>query len=294
MILKHIVENSNKTINEIIKEEFHLSNRLFVKLLNTHRIYLNNIKIDTRKTAKIGDEITIDLEYDEDNSNIIPKKMNLDILYEDEGLLILNKPVGIAVHPSILHYEDSLANGIKYYFDSIGLHKKIRPVNRLDLNTSGIIVFAKNEYIQECLIRQMENGTFRKEYMALAEGHFENKHGIIDAPIARKGNSIIERCISEDGQKALTEYTVLNEYIQESNTYSLVKCHLLTGRTHQIRVHLAYIGHPLVGDTLYGKPSPLFQGQALHSSNVSFIHPISKEPISIYSDIKIWTDTFFK
>lgn len=281
MILRYIVKNNTKNINQILNEEFKFSNRLFVKLINMHKILLNNQPVDTRITPQINDEITIDLSYDEDNSNIIPKKMNLDILYEDDCLLILNKPAGIAVHPSILHFQDSLSNGIKYYFDSIGIHKKIRPVNRLDLNTSGIIVFAKNEYIQENLIRQMADGTFFKEYLALAEGHFENKKGIIDAPIARKENSIIERCVLQNGQKAITKYEVLKEY----EDCSLVKCHLLTGRTHQIRVHMAYIGHPLVGDTLYGHKSDKINRQALHSSKVSFLHPVTKKPIEICLDL---------
>ena len=281
MILKYKVMDKNKTINQIIKEQFNPSNRLFVKLLNLQRIFLNGKVIDTRNTASIGDELSIDLNYDEDNSNIVPKKMQLDILYEDEGLLILNKPAGCAVHPSILHYEDSLSNGIKYYYDSIGLHKKIRPVNRLDLNTSGIIVFAKNEYIQENLIRQMSNGTFKKEYLALAEGHFENSCGIINAPIARKENSIIERHISPDGQTAITEYTVLKEY----ENYSLVRCILHTGRTHQIRVHMAYIGHPLLGDTLYGHSSSLINRQALHSYKISFLHPITNKMFELHVDV---------
>ena len=127
----------------------------------------------------------------------------------------------------------------------------------------------------------MADGTFFKEYLALAEGHFENKKGVINAPIARKENSIIERCISLDGQKSITEYEVLEEY----ENCSLVKCHLLTGRTHQIRVHMAYVGHPLVGDTLYGHKSDIINRQALHSSKVSFLHPVTKKPIEILSSL---------
>ncbi len=285
MILRYIVKESNKTINQIINEQFHLSNRLFSKLINSKNIFLNKKTVDTRIIANIYDEITVDLNYDEDNSNIVPKKMNLNTLYEDEGLLILDKPAGIAVHPSILHYEDSLSNGVRYYFDSINFKKKIRPVNRLDFNTSGIIIFAKNEYVQENLIRQMKLGTFSKEYLAVVEGHFKEKNGIVDAPISRKIGSIIERCISENGQNAVTEYEVLKEYKNEDNTYSLIKCHLLTGRTHQIRVHMAYIGHPLLGDTLYGNSSKKINRQALHSSKISFIHPVTNEYFELCSNL---------
>lgn len=276
MVLKYKVTENNKTINEIIKNEFNLSSRLFYKLIHNREVYLNSAPVDTRQIAKIGDIITIDLNYDEDNSNIVPLKMELNIIYEDDALLILNKPAGIAVHPSILHYDDSLANGVRYYFDNINLKKKIRPVNRLDFDTSGLIIFAKNEYVQENLIRQMQNNTFHKEYLCLAEGIFENSKGTINAPIDRKPNSIIERCVSPDGKMAITHYEVLKSF----DNYSLVKCILETGRTHQIRVHLAYIGHPLLGDSLYGHPSDIINRQALHSYKISFLHPISNKEIN--------------
>ena len=281
MVLETIVNENNKTINQILQENFEFSNRLFSKLLRNKRVKVDDKITDTRKIAKIGEKITIDLDYEEENSNIISKKIKLDIVYEDEGLLVINKPAGIAVHPSILHYEDSLASGVKYYFEQNGIYKKIRPVNRLDLNTSGLIVFAKNEYIQENLIRQMERNTFTKEYLAIVQGTLENEKGVIELPIARKEKSIIERCVSENGQKAITEY----EVVKKLNGYSLIKCRLLTGRTHQIRVHMAYIGHPLLGDTLYGEKSDLINRQALHSFKISFIHPITKKEIQLTSDI---------
>lgn len=287
MILKHTVKENGKTINQIIKQEFNLSTRLMNKLIKNKKIFLNNKNIDTRNIAKTGDIITIDLNYDEDNSNIVPTKMNLDIIYEDDGLLILNKPAGIAVHPSMLHYKDSLSNGVKFYFDSIGLNKKIRPVNRLDFDTSGLIIFAKNEYVQENLIRQMENGSFHKEYLCLAEGKFKKTAGSINAPIARKQNSIIERCVNENGKPAITNYEVLKTY----DNFSLVKCILETGRTHQIRVHMAYIGHSLIGDTLYGNgKSNIIERQALHSYKISFLHPVTSELMNFVCDISFIKD----
>ena len=197
------------------------------------------------------------------------------------GILVVNKPAGIAVHPSILHYEDSISSGVRFYFDSIGLKKKIRPVNRLDLNTSGLVIFAKCEYIQDCLNKQMQNKSFIKEYLALANGIFENKTETISLPIARKEGSIIERCISSNGQISITHYEVLKEY----PSYSLVKCTLETGRTHQIRVHMSAIGHPLLGDTLYGKYSNLISRQALHCYKLKFIHPINKTLIELESEL---------
>lgn len=180
-----------------------------------------------------------------------------------------------------MHYNDSLCNGVKFYFDSIGLKKKIRPVNRLDLNTSGLIIFAKCEYIQECLIKQMANNIFVKEYLAIVDGIFENKCGTIKLPIARKPNSIIERCIDRSGKMSSTHY----EIVKEIKNYSLVKCTLETGRTHQIRVHMSYIGHPLIGDSLYGTSSNLINRQALHSSKIKFIHPISNKEIILDSNL---------
>ena len=282
MILEYIIENNKyQNINKILKQEFHISSRLLHKLIAHKHIFLNNVITDTRNIVTSGDIVTVNLDFEEESENIISTQIDLNIIYEDDALLVLNKPAGIAVHPSILHYTDSLSNGVKFYFESIGLKRKIRPVNRLDLNTSGLIVFAKNEYIQECLIQQMKENIFKKEYVAIVNGRFEKIRGTINLPIARKENSIIERCISPAGQEAITDY----EVIQEFDKFSVVECSLKTGRTHQIRVHMAAIGHPLLGDTLYGSTSNLINRQALHSYKVSFIHPINHEQITLCCDL---------
>lgn len=179
----------------------------------------------------------------------------------------------------MLHYEDSLSNGVKWYFDSVNLHKKIRPVNRLDKDTSGVVIFAKNEYVQECLIKQMKTNTFIKEYIAICNGLLPCESGIINARIARKPGSIIERCVSDDGDVAITHYKVLKT--NSKSNLSVVQLRLETGRTHQIRVHLAYLGNPILGDTLYGNKSSLIERQALHSYKVEFIHPITHIKISL-------------
>ena len=276
-----VIDNKYTNINQILKQEFKLSARLMHKVISNKLVLLNNIPIDTRTSPANGDIIKVDLNYEEENDNIVPTKMELDILYEDDGLLILNKPASIAVHPSILHFSDSLSNGVRFYFDSISLKKKIRPVNRLDLDTSGIIIFAKNEYIQECLIQQMNSHILKKEYIAIVSGILNDKSGTINLPISRKDGSIIEGCISENGQIAITDYSVINE----SNNMSVVKCVLQTGRTHQIRVHFSAIGHPLIGDFLYGYKSDFINRQALHSYHISFIHPISNKIINIYCEL---------
>ena len=282
MILEYIVkDNKYQNINQILKQEFNISARLLHKLIVEKHVLLNGCIVDTRNSIVDGDIVTVNLDFEEESENIVPTKMKLDIIFEDDGLLILNKPAGIAVHPSISHYQDSLSNGVKFYFDTIGLKRKIRPVNRLDLNTSGLIVFAKNEYVQESLIQQMNNHIFKKEYTAIVSGHFEDLSGTINLPIARKENSIIERCISPTGQEAITDYSVLREY----SDCSIVKCSLKTGRTHQIRVHMAAIGHPLLGDSLYGMPSPFINRQALHSYRICFVHPVSHKSLEFICEL---------
>ena len=267
-----------KTLKEVLKAYFKISDRLLLKLKKNDKILLNSEITYMHHPVKGNDIIEVFLDLEEDNSNIVPTKMDLDIIYEDESYIVVNKPAGIPIHPSMEHYEDSLSNGVKYYFDKISLKKKIRPVNRLDRNTSGLVIFAKNEYIQERLIEQMKNNLFYKEYIAICEGKFKNTKGIINAPIARKENSIIERCVSENGDIAITEYEVLN-YNSEGN-YSVVKCILKTGRTHQIRVHMSSIGHPLLGDTLYGHESSKINRQALHSYKMSFVHSVDQKKIT--------------
>ena len=281
MKIEYKIENNKITINQILQNELKISSRLLFKLIKNNTILLNENICDTRNIPDIGNILSIDFNYEEDNSNIIPNKIDLNIIYEDDWILVVNKPAGIAIHPSILHYSDSLCNGIRFYFDTIGLKKKIRPVNRLDLNTSGLVVFAKCEYIQECLISQMKNNEFKKEYLAICKGYFEKKLGTINLPIARKNDSIIERCISENGQPSITHYEVLKEF----NNYSLIKCILETGRTHQIRVHMSAIGHPLLGDSLYGSISDLIDRQALHCYKLNFVHPVNKNLMDLYSEL---------
>lgn len=281
MKLEYIVKNNQFTINQILQNELQISSRLLYKLIRLKRIFLNGELCDTRKKVLKDDVISIDFNYEEDNSNIIPTRIDLNIIYEDNWLLIVNKPAGIAIHPSILHYSDSLSNGIRFYFDSISLNKKIRPVNRLDSDTSGLVIFAKCEYIQECLILQMKKHIFQKEYLAICKGRFDVKSDTISLPIARKENSIIERCISKDGQISITHYEVLKQF----NDYAFVKCILETGRTHQIRVHLSAIGNPLIGDSLYGSSSNLINRQALHCYTLKFIHPITKQNLEILSEL---------
>lgn len=278
MNFKYIV-NSDKysNVKELLKVKFKFSERMIIKLKKEKRIFLNNSPVYISAPLNIHDVIQIDMDFVETADNIQPTQMNLKIIYEDEYLLILNKPAGLPIHPSANHFSDSLSNGVKYYFDTKNLAIKLRPVNRLDKDTSGIVIFAKHPYIQECLIKQMKNKKFCKNYLALVSGIFSPKNGTINAPITRKDNSIIERTIdlssTLDKEQAITHYKTL-EILKNA---SLVEFTLETGRTHQIRVHSKFMNCPLIGDTLYGNPSTLISHQALHAYKISFYHPITNE-----------------
>ena len=285
MNLKYCIQPNDNYFNikELLKVKFQISDRLLIKLKKNKKILLNGSPTFVDYNLKPFDTVEIIIDFEEESENIVSLEMNLDIIYEDEYYLVINKPAGLAVHPSILHYNNSLSNGVKYYFEQNDIKKKIRPINRLDKDTSGIVIFAKNEYIQEYLVREMKDNIFYKEYIAVCEGIFEENEGTITFPIARKENSIIERCVSLNGDIAITHYKVLKKV---DNT-SVVKCILETGRTHQIRVHLAHIGHPILGDTLYGNASKLINRQSLHAYKVKFVHPITGLNVEYVAEVPL-------
>ena len=282
MKLEYInTENKYETIKEVAKNHFHISDRLLLKLKTNNKIFLNDKLAKTYFPLTKNDIVIFDLSIDEKSKNIVPTKIQLDIVYEDEAMLIVNKPAGLPVHPSMEHFTDSLSNGIQYYFEKNNIHSKIHPVNRLDKNTSGLVVFAKNEYIQSILAFQMTNHVFEKCYLAILCGNLSKESGIIDAPISRKQGSIIEREVNKHGKRAITHYHLIKNYTD----FCLVEFELETGRTHQIRVHSKYIGNPILGDTLYGNSSDLITRQALHAYKIEFIHPITKKQMIFETDL---------
>ncbi len=218
-----------------------------------------------------GDTVTILLTEEASSENIIPTPFPLDIVYEDEDLLIINKPAGMPIHPSQGNYDNTLANACAYYFQQKGEPFTYRCINRLDRDTTGLLIIARHAYSASLLSSMVAKREIHREYLALATGLVPDS-GVIEAPIARVDGSTIEREVNfETGEFARTHYRRL-EY---KNGYSLVSLKLDTGRTHQIRVHMKYIGHPLPGDFLYNPDYSVIRRQALHSYRLTFTHPIT-------------------
>jgi len=276
LVLNITQKENGVDVGTLLKKHLKLSSRLITKLKNCGGIVLNGKVVTVRKLASTGDILVVKMP--EGNSqNVVPRNIPLDILYEDADLLIVNKPKDMPVHPSMNNYENTLGNAVMYYYkDSPFVY---RPVNRLDRDTTGIVVIAKTPQAGCELSRQMQEGSFKKEYLALISGVPSPEYGIIDAPIKREQESIIKRCVAPDGQNAITEYVIIEK--SEDRSVAHVKLH--TGRTHQIRVHFAHIGHPLMYDYLYGTEE-VGKTFCLHCNKLTFFHPVTKERVCIISN----------
>ena len=235
-------------------------------------ILVNSVWSYMRTTLKNGDILTVHIQENESSPHIPPVKLPLDIIYEDEDIIVVNKPAGMPIHPSLNNYRNSLANALMYYYQEQGEPFIFRCTNRLDRDTSGLTVIAKHLVSSSILSSMGVRHEIIREYLAVIRGSLKLSEGTIDAPIGRTGSSLIERRIDfEHGERAITHYRV----IEEKNGHSLVSLTLETGRTHQIRVHMKYIGHPLVGDYLYNPDMEFIDRQALHSHRLSFLHPVT-------------------
>lgn len=246
---------------------------------NPHGILIGNKKSTVLKQLRAGDRLTVYIK-ETASVNVVPRDIPIDIVYEDRDIIVCDKPPFMATHPSQDNYDNTLANALAYHFASEGQECVIRPVNRLDKNTSGLIIAAKNAHASGILSDALKQRRIHREYLAFIEGCIEPKSGIICAPIARAGGSTIERCVDfENGAPAVTHYETLRR-----GEFSLLRLWLETGRTHQIRVHMSHAGHPVAGDFLYGHE---FSGgmprHALHSASLEFTHPISGETMRFES-----------
>ena len=275
---KVLPEDNGRPVRDILRLRLDLSSTLVKRLKHRENgILLNGRPVRTNQKAAGGDRLTVLLEdADACSQNVVPTPGELDILFEDQDLLVVDKPAGVPVQPSPGHYADSLGNILVWHYQQLGQSFTFRPVNRLDKGTSGVMAVAKNAYIHDALRRQMAQGLLKKEYLALAEGRLQPPDGVIDAPIARKPGSVLLREVRPEGAQAVTAYRT----VAAGQTLSLVRLSPATGRTHQIRVHLAHLGHPLLGDFLYGTERPdLISRPALHACSLSLLHPITGEAL---------------
>ena len=277
-VLEYIISSDTNpvTVLDFLKQEG-FSRHILSSMKNSsgNCIVLNGERGFGRSVLKEGDRLEVTVPEVESGENIIRTEMDLDILYEDEDILVINKPAGMPVHPSMGNYENTLANGIAWYFSQKGEDFVYRCINRLDRDTTGALILAKNPLSAAVLSVQMKRRQIRRTYLALVDGVLPES-GVVDAPIARMEGSVITREVNfETGESAVTHY----ERLAVGRYYSLAELHLETGRTHQIRVHMKYIGHPLPGDYLYHPDYRRIQRQPLHSFQLEFTHPITKEPM---------------
>lgn len=241
----------------------------------------NGQRIGGREQLLAGDHFRVRLLETVDSDGIVPVSMPLSILYEDEDILVINKPADMPVHPSIGNYTNTLANGVAAYLDAKDEHSPFRCINRLDRDTSGALILAKNAFSAAVLSTQMRNRQIRRTYLAVVEG-ITPPNGTIFAPISRVDDSVIERHVDFlRGEPAVTHY----ERLEVKNEHSLLEIHLETGRTHQIRVHMGYIGHPLPADYLYHPVYDCFKRQPLHSLQLEFRHPVTDKPMCLLAPV---------
>ncbi|HIZ12935.1 MAG TPA: RluA family pseudouridine synthase [Candidatus Mediterraneibacter stercorigallinarum] len=287
----HITEDANslRTEQYLRRRGFSYQNLAQLKKM-PESILINGVWSYMRTPLHSGDILTVHIRETESSPNIPPVELPLDIVYEDEDIVVVNKPTGMPVHPSLNNYRNSLANALMYYYQQQGKPFIFRCTNRLDRDTSGLTVIAKHMVSSSILSSMTARHEIEREYLAVVRGSVVPSSGTIDAPIGRTGSSLIERKIDfEHGERAVTHYHV----VKEENGHSLVSLILETGRTHQIRVHMKYIGFPLVGDYLYNPDMEYIQRQALHSCRLSFRHPITGKHMEFTADLPEDMDRIF-
>ena len=273
-----IVEEENIRIDTYLSNKLDISRSKIQKLIDEEKVTVNGKVIKSNYKTKLNDEIEIDDELDFDIS-VEPVEIPLDIVYEDEYLMIINKPSGLVVHPAPGHYDDTLVNGLLFYLNK-DKTKNIRPgiVHRLDKDTSGLMVVAKDEKTMELLSEMISKKEVERKYLAIVDGVIKENTATINAPIGRDPSNRQKMAINPTGKNAITHINVIERF--KNNTF--IECLLDTGRTHQIRVHLSYINHRVTNDPVYGEGNEF--GQMLHSYSIKFIHPITKKELFFEQD----------
>ncbi|WP_315108553.1 RluA family pseudouridine synthase [Clostridium intestinale] len=274
-------EYDKRKIREYLKEDLGLSTRLIRGAALDKRILVNKKAVKMNYMVSEGEHIVVILDKEE-SQNIEPEKMDLDIVYEDEDIIVINKKPYMVVHPTKSHFNGTLSNGVMYYFKETGQNSIVRLVSRLDMNTSGLIIIAKNQFAHMQLSKEMREEHFQKRYLALVHGNLKEREGTINKPIYRESDDVIKRVVDPRGQESITHYKVLERY----ENADLVECLLETGRTHQIRVHLSYLGNPIYGDFLYGEEEDeLIPRQALHAYGLDFYSPRTREKLRLRAEM---------
>lgn len=269
-------EDSGQKYLTILRHKFHFSLKVLQRLKQGERVWVNGQFTYLTTRGKEGELLSIQLFSDEE-ANIPGENLPLDVLYEDDYLLAVNKPVGQVVHPNHRYLTNTLGNAVIGYWERQGEHRQYRPIHRIDRNTSGVVVIAKNQFAHQQLAWQLERGQLHKRYYGFVQGVVRKTEGTIDTPIGFAPDSFIKRQAHTNGQPAKTHYRVLKCYPNAT----LLEFILETGRTHQIRAHCEGFGHPLLGDDLYGGDLTLIARQALHSAVYAFLHPATGLPVMI-------------
>ncbi|CAG9609549.1 RluA family pseudouridine synthase [Pseudoneobacillus rhizosphaerae] len=272
-------EWAGKTVEELFKQTWEAPKKLTHQFRMEKWVMVNHVPVNWTIPLVKGDRLMINF-YENLENDVMPSYMNIEILFEDDHLLIVNKPAGIDTHPNDPGQVNTLLNGVAFYLQSKGLPTWVRHIHRLDRDTTGAILFAKHPLVGSVLDRMLEQRQIKRTYLALVHGLMKHKKGTINEPIGRDRHHATRRRVSPSGQDAITHFELINLY-QKDNT-SLVKCWLDTGRTHQIRVHLSHIGYPLIGDLLYGGKLEASR-QALHAAKLEFVHPLTKELICCFA-----------
>ncbi len=268
------------TIEQYLKQVLHYSGRKIQKLTRQKGILLNNKTVYLQKKIKKEDTLRV-LILEDTAYGVQPEEGYIDILYEDDNLLIINKPAYQLVHPTGKTTTGTLANYLAYYFKQRNIVTTIRPIHRLDRETSGCVIFAKDSHSQSLLEQQLKSRTLKRKYWALVRGTTAIHSGTIDAPIGLHPTLANRRSIHEKGEKAVTHYQTINTF----SHHSLLELQLDTGRTHQIRIHLAHLEHPIIGDSMYGVRSSLIKRQALHAVSISFRHLKDQREVTVYAPL---------
>jgi 23S rRNA pseudouridine1911/1915/1917 synthase len=274
-------DHTGMLIRDFLKEQEISKTSLTDIKFKGGNILVNGENVNVRHCLNTGDVLTVIFPKEEPSEGILKENIPLSIVYEDEYVLVVDKPAGMSSIPSREHPTGSLANALLGYYEKIGIDATVHIVTRLDRDTSGLVLIAKHRHVHHLLSQQQKAGGVKRVYEAFADGSFDVGEGTIEAPIARKLDSIIEREVNPVGQYACTRFRVLGRY----SSFTHLVLRLLTGRTHQIRVHLSYLGHPLLGDDLYGGPVSLISRQALHCREVSFYHPILRHQFRFESSL---------